>query len=188
MSTVMQVGPSNPSTVGGLGTNFKYFPATPGASIGVPSLNNGYLPIPGNNVSNGQSFTVRAAGNFAVGDVTSAVRMSLFPVTFISNFSTASIVPVPVFSLIAVGLANINTPYPWMLRIDLCGDTGSGLVQAQAAFGLMDGQTGGTPSSIVSGLSGINFSNSIPYGLVIGVAFTESNAGNTANCYQFGLF
>lgn len=26
MSTVMQVGPSNPSTVGGLGTNFKYFP------------------------------------------------------------------------------------------------------------------------------------------------------------------
>lgn len=188
MSTAMQISSSNPATVGGLGTNFKYFPATPGASIGVPSLNNGYLPIPGNNVYNGRSFTVRAAGNFAVGDVTSAVRINLYPVTFVNNWSTASIVPVQIYSLIAVGLANTNTPYPWMLRIDLCGDTGSGLVQAQAAFGLMDGQTGGTPSSIVSGLSGINFGSSIPYGLAIGVAFSVSNAGNTASCYQFGLF
>lgn len=186
-------------TVGGTGIGTKYFPTVPGASIGVASTNNGYLLVPANNVVNGQRMAVRATGNFAVGDITGAcptVTIGLYPVTFTGGLSTASIGATAIISQVSTLQANINALYPWALNADLSGDTGSGLVQALSGSIVCDGVAGSFSAALVTGLTKINFAPGstlpasgqvAPFGLVVGVTFSISEAGNTANMYQFDL-
>ena len=182
-------------TVGGTGVGIKYFPTVPGASIGVASTNNGYLLVPANNVVNGQRMSVRATGNFAVGDITGAcptVTIGLYPVTFTGGLSTASIGATAIISQVSALQANINALYPWALSVDLAGDSGSGLVQQLSGAIVIDGVNTNLTAGLVTGLSKINFGalpqgQTAPFGLVIGVTFSISEAGNTATMYQFDL-
>ena len=180
-------------TVGGTGVGIKYFPTVPGASIGVNSPNNGYLLVPANNVVNGQRTAVRATGNFAVGDITGAcptVTIGLYPVTFVGN--VASVGATAILSAVSTLQANINALYPWALIADLAGDSGSGLVQQLSGAIVIDGVNTNLTAGLVTGLSKINFGalpqgQTAPFGLVVGVTFSISEAGNTATMYQFDL-
>jgi hypothetical protein len=63
------------------------------------------------------------------------------------------------------------------------------LVTLYDPFILIDGTAGSTSGSVglVTGLTGINFSNPVPYGLVVGVTFSVSDASAAANMYQFSV-
>jgi len=186
-------------TVGGTGITTKYFPAVPGASIGVASVNNGYLLVPANNAVNGQRLAIRATGNFAVGDITGAcptVTIGLYPVTFTGGLSTASINSTAILSAVVTAQTNINALYPWALTADLAGDSGSGLVQVLSGAVVADGVNTSATAGLVTGLTKINFAPGAslpssgqvaPFGLVVGVTFSISEAGNTATMYQFDM-
>jgi len=184
------------SVVGGTGTTIKYFPSIPGASIGVASTNNGYILMPANNAVNGQRLNFTATGNFAVGDITGAcptVTLGVYPVTFTGGLSTAVIGSTAIVSAVSTTQANINALYPWALQLDFAGDTGSGLVQKLSGQLVMDGVSTSVTAGLITGLTGINYAPGstlpasgqvAPFGLVVGVTFSISEAGNTATMYQ----
>lgn len=191
----------NPVTVGGTGITIKYFPAAPGASIGVASLKNGILFVPDNGEANGQRITIKAGGNYLIGvDAPSAspsCTIGLYPVTFANATAVANSNPASTLASTAVIGAtaivsqtqtlNIVGAAPWALQVDLLGDSTSGLVQLCSGSIVMDGTAGTVTAGLVSGLSGINFSSVAPYGLVVGVTFSVSDAQASANMYQFYL-
>ena len=175
----------------------KYFPFVPGSSIGVNSSNNGYLLIPAGNIVNGQRLSIRATGNFAVGDLTGpcpTVTIGLYPVTFTGGLSTASIGSTAIVSAVSTTQANINAVYPWALIVDMAGDSASGLVQTLSGAIVIDGVNTSATAGLTTGLTKINFAPGTtlpasgqvaPFGLVVGVTFSVSEAGNTATLYQF---
>jgi hypothetical protein len=196
----------NPVTVGGTGTAIKYFPYLPGASIGVASTKSGFLMIPGNAEANAQRMEVRAVGNFSIGNnapaASPAVTLALYPVTFpdqiasIANSNanqqnTASTAVIGATAIVSQTFAaasdKVGTAQPWSLSAVLAGDSLSGLVQLVGGDIVMDGTAGTVTAGLVSGLSGINFSNVVPFALVIGVTFSVSDAAASANMYQFQL-
>lgn len=195
--TNLQVNGAQGVTVGGTGTAIKYFPFVPGSSIGVNSSNNGYLLIPAGNIVNGQRLSIRATGNFAVGDLTGpcpTVTIGLYPVTFTGGLSTASIGSTAIVSAVSTTQANINAVYPWALIVDMAGDSASGLVQTLSGAIVIDGVNTSATAGLTTGLTKINFAPGTtlpasgqvaPFGLVVGVTFSVSEAGNTATLYQF---
>jgi hypothetical protein len=203
--TNLLINGANPVTVGGTGTAIKYFPAVPGASIGVASLKNGILFVPGNGEGNSQRMAVRACGNFTIGTpgvgvASPAVTVALYPVTFpnsaaVANSnpsaqaltSTAVIGSTPIVTQTFAAASDAGGYYPWALTVDLQGDTLSGLVQQVAGNIVIDGTAGTFTPGLVTGLTGINFSNPVPYGLVVGVTFSVSDAQALSNMYQFDL-
>jgi hypothetical protein len=197
--TNLQVNGAQGVTVGGTGTSQKFFPFIPGASIGVNSSQNGYLLIPAGNIVNGQRLSVRATGNFAVGDLTGpcpSVTIGLYPVTFTGGLSTASIGSTAVISAVSTLQANINALYPWALIVDMAGDTGSGLVQTLSGAIVIDGVNTSATAGLTTGLTKINFAPGTtlpasgqvaPFGLVVGITFSVSDQGNTATMFQFDV-
>jgi len=179
----------NPVSVGGTGTAIKYFPIVPGASIGVASTKNGYLYVSGNGSANGQQLSVRASGNLNVGAgaVSSPlVTVGLYPVTFVGTVGT--IVSTAIISQQSTtAMEPTQAAIPWALNVNLIGDTLSGLVQAIGGAIAIDGTAGTFSTGLVTGLTAINFSNPIPYGVVVGVTFSQSESGNNANMYQFEI-
>jgi hypothetical protein len=177
----------------------KYFPFVPGSSIGVNSSNNGYLLIPAGNIVNGQRISVRGTGNFAVGDLTGpcpSVTIGLYPVTFTGGLSTASIGSTAVLSAVSTTQANVNAVYPWAFIVDMEGDTASGLVQTLSGAIVIDGVNTNATAGLTTGLTKINFAPGTslppsgqvaPFGLVVGVTFSVSDAGNTATLFQFDI-
>ena len=195
-------------TVGGSGTGTKYWPLQPGASIGVNSTKNGYLYIPGNGASNGQRLSVRATGNFQVGYGTACpnVTIGLYSVTFAGNVPsgtpTINATPVLISSSITAQTAD-QIAYPFSLVCDLAGDgtgtagpgnigdvvntNGSGLVQTLSGAIVVDGVNTNATAGLTSGLTGINFSSSVPFALLMGITFSQSDSGNSATLFQFDL-
>jgi hypothetical protein len=190
MSTISQVSWASPSVVGGVGTAVKIFPANPGSSIGVQSANPGLLPLPGNNAYNGKQFTVKATGNFQLGPGGACPQFSVG----LYWYSFTGTVPVsfpfgPIVSASAVTSfqGNDGVSYPWALRAVLAGDNASGLVQLILGSVAID-DTITTSSGLPNGLpSGINFAQPIPIAFGIGVSWSVSESGNSANMYEFAI-
>lgn len=185
---------SNPVSVGGTGTTVKYFPGAPGASIGVASTKNGFLFVPGANRANGQRLSVRACGSFQcpAADATSpAVTIGLYAGFNISpamNNSSTLTAPAPVISTLASYQEPAATPgvvaVPWVLTADLNADNDSELLQGNYAIQI---DNSSVQSGAITSVTGVLMSQDIPIGLLIGVTFSQTGAGNTAKMYQFDL-
>ena len=181
---------ANPTTVGGLGAAIKYFGNLPGPSIGVsnttPSSTSaaGQLLVPGNNQLNGQPFTVIAAGNILAG---SGGASESITVAIYANTGTVS---TPTYTTLATGAfaaeAFDNVAYPFYIKVDLCGDTQSGIVQGTQLV-VIDNVVETATAALTHALTGINFATNPPFGLVCGVTFATTETGNSANLYRFSI-
>jgi len=184
-----QVNGLFPSVVSSNTAAVQYFPRLLGSSIGVQSVAPsstsaaGQLVVPGNNEVNGQQFSVILGASFldGSGDPSATATLSLY-----ANTGT---VTSPTYTL----LGSATTAAPLVtgaqdisLEFKLFGTTASGILQ-----GTYSGTKG--PGTIVSGaeitntLSGINFGNSVPLGLVAAATFSTANASNVAKLYQFQI-
>jgi hypothetical protein len=175
----------------------------PGSSINVASTRNGYLFIPGNGMANAQRMSVRAGGTFAIGNdaptASPAVTIAAYPVTWPAgnpsasnpSSSLADNAVIGTTAIVSQQLATSNiklaTGLPWALLFDLEGDSSSGLVQLLSGNIIMDGTAGTVTAGLVSGLSAINFSLPVPFGIVFGVTFSVSDPLATASLYQADL-
>jgi hypothetical protein len=188
-----------PSTVGGTGVAIKYFPNIPGASIGVNNVTpsatsaNGQLAIPSNNRLNGQYFTVLASGDFEVGSGGACPSATIALYANVGTILTPSYVTLATTGAITTQ-ALTGAFYPWYIVCDLQGSTNSGIVQGKFAS-MVDG-TSVVSATLTNNLSGINFNGASPatpaglvmqppFGLVIGITFSVSEPGNSANLYEF---
>ena len=179
-------------TVGGSSTSVQYFPAVPGASIGVASPNYGIIAVPGSGRANGQNLSVRAVGNaVAPNDGTSPTfTVGLYAVINPSIVSNAMNLPTSpsVVSLAvptphaAAGLG--ITPFPWNFNAILNADTASGILQGTYSVQI---DNAAPVTGQISSQSGINMGNTIPFALLIGVTFSQSSAQNSATMFQFSL-
>lgn len=188
-----QVNGNFPVTVGGTGTAIKYFPApsrnfTAGAGLTPSSTNaNGQLNVPGNNRLNAQWFEVVAAGNFEVGagGACPSVTIGVYA-------QTSAILTSPSYTLLAttgaITTQNLDGVfYPWVIQMQLEGDSGSGLLQGRFSSIVNNVNTSTQNIPLSSNLSGLNFAAEPVFGLVVGVTFSVSEAGNSANMYEFQL-
>jgi hypothetical protein len=185
-----QVNGLFPSVVGGTGTTVKYFPrvlGTAGPNGGqsvAPSTTSaaGQLAVPGNSSVNGQLFNVELAASFGndSGDPSGTVELALY-----ANTGTVSS---PSYTKIATTGAATPAAQPLhaALRVSLIGDSKSGIVSGFQTGVKGDG-TLVTLAALTAGLTGINFANGLPFGLVAGVVFGSSDASNTASLYQFQI-
>lgn len=206
MQTINQlnVNGSNPSTVGGTGTTQKIFPYVPGPSIGVaatatsPYYGVGAIALPGSARLNGQQFTISASGNFEVGSggTCPSVTFVLLAATSLANLKAGTYTQLGTSG--AITTQNLTgTFYPWLLNFDLQGDTASGVVQGNGYF-----QVDGTwaPTTVGNGavgimgtttgfnqLSGVSFTNENTVFFAVGVTYSVSESGNSANMYEFKL-
>ena len=182
---------ANPSTVGGTGTAIKYFPNLPGPSIGVANTtpsstsSSGQLLVPGNNQLNGQPFSVLASGNITAG---SGGGSTTITVAIYAN--TAAVGVTPSYTTLATGsfAAEVvdGVAYPFSIKMELEGDSGSGIVQG-TQFVLIDNVVETATAAISHALTGINFATNPPFGLVCGVTFGTSESGNSASLYRFSI-
>jgi hypothetical protein len=186
-SNFFLVNGNNGVSVGGLGTGIMYFPANAIVNLnGLTTSNLAYLPIP-QNMLNGQQFTVKAGGNFEVGagGTCPAVTIGLYPVTYVGT--TPTIGSTAIISYQSTLQNNDSVFYPWAINVEFSGDTATGLVQQCNGSMMVDGTNTNLTAGLVTGLSGINFSNPVPFGFIVGAQFSVSEAGNLANLYQFAL-
>jgi hypothetical protein len=186
-----QVNGLFPATVGGSGSVVKYFPRLLGTSIGVESVApsatnaNGQLVVNGNNALNGQWFEVLIGGNILAGnsDSSTNVEVALYA-------QTSTVLTSPTYTKIAttgaVSMPFSNTNYVFALKVQLIGDSASGVVR-----GLQKSVVGSaawsSEATLTANLSGVNFGSQAPFGLVVGVTFTDSDAANLASLYQFQI-
>lgn len=195
-----------PSTVGGTGTAIKYFgrnaafaagatwtsPATPSSTSAA-----GAMIVPADLKLNGQLMEIVAAGAFlpsAAITSSETVKVEVYAVT-----GTQS---APVYTL----LADINggfAPgtdgiwYNFYFDIELQGNNRSGIVG-----GFYTSQVNNTQERnnavLQNSLTGITFGNLTnanaqpsslggPFGVVVGVTFSQSDAGNKAELYEFSI-
>lgn len=185
-----QVNGLNPSVVGGTGTTVKYFPRLLGSSIGVESVapsatsSAGQLVVNGFSILNAQWFRVQVGGEIVSGVSDSSVtaEIALYAQTAAAN-------AVPVYTKIATTGALTaplaSTAFAFGLDVDLLGDTASGVVRGfqRAIFGANNIAS----ASLTNNLSGINMGAAVPFGLVVGVTFGSSDAGNSASLRQFQI-
>jgi hypothetical protein len=179
---------ASPVTVGGTGTTAKFFPAVPGASIGVASTAVGYVYIPGNNAVNGQAMTVNVVGSYTL-DATDAssptVTVELVATT---NPTAAS----PTYTVIcttgAVSTTGIGVASDsFKISASIFGDNVSGLVSGNYTA-IMNGALKNTPPTILTNnLTSIVFSNAVPFALAVRVTFSVTGAKNSSSLYQFSL-
>lgn len=198
-ATQLLINGANPVTVGGTGTAVKYFPAAPGASIGAASNSYGFIFVPGASRANGQIVEVRASGNFICppADATSpAVTIGLYAsfnllpgrVNPSSLVNSASLSPALAISTLASYQEPAATPgvvaVPWKLKASLNADNDSELLQGDYSIQVDNGslQTGA-----ITSVAGVLMSQDIPFGLLIGVTFSQTGAGNLAKMFEFGM-
>ncbi len=184
-----QVNGLFPSTVGGSGTAIKYFPRLLGSSIGVdsvaPSATSaaGQLVVNGNNALNGQWFDVFAGGDVVSGAADSSVTVE------VALYANTGTVTSPSYTKIATTAAQTasltGTSYNWSIKCALFGTTASGVVRG-TQYSIL-GTTQSALASLTANLSGINFGNATPFGLVVGVTFGSSDASNSAAMNQFQI-
>lgn len=197
-----------PSNVGGTGTSVKYFGRNAAYAAGatwtspaVPSSTSakGALIVPGDNKLNGQEFTVSAGGDFftGAGGTSETITIALYAVTGTLTSPTYTILATS--GAYSPGIDQIS--YSWLLKASLFGTNNSGVVGGTqqvivnntvqtATAGLTNSLTGisfgevpalsSSPNQVQSSLGG-------PFGLVVGVTFGASEAGNSANLYQFSI-
>lgn len=201
-----------PSTVGGTGTAIKYFgrnaafaagatwtsPATPSSSNA-----NGALIVPADNKLNGQVLDVIASGAFlpsAAITSSETVKVELYAVT--GTFAS------PTYTLLA-DISGGFAPgvdgiwYNFYFDVELQGNNRSGIVGGFYSSIVNNGSSGNPQRNNVAlqnSLTGIVFGTQTPatpnqvpgalggpFGLVVGVTFGQSDAGNKAELYEFSV-
>jgi len=183
------VNGSNPSVVGGTGTTVKYFPRLFGGfdvQSTAPSAtsNAGQLVVPGNNTLNAQWFDVLVGGRILSGVADSSVtaKVSLYAQTAAAG-ATPSYTEIATTGLLTAPLE--NTSYAFGLKVSLFGESASGVVR-----GFQSGILGAnniSAGNLTNNLSAINFANAAPFGLVVGVTYSNSDAGNAGYLNQFQI-
>ena len=180
-------------TVGGTGATIKYFPAVPGASIGVANNNYGWLFVPGTNRANGQSLRVIASG-VATLDAAGSPSAT-FTLAAAKNLTSkynpnAQPSAAPAVSLTAIAApvhaaSGLLGSFPWSFEANLNADSTSGILQGRFTS-VIDGvvENDNTATTLVTG---VDMSQPTPLGFVFGVTFSVSEAGNSATMYQFSL-
>jgi hypothetical protein len=162
-----------PSTVGGLLTTVKYFPAL--GNNAVPAT----LPIPSSAL--GQQMLIRASGNIFVHGTSPTLNFILAstatPLSFSGNTTLATIA-----SPVALTTA---TYYPFALEIKAQGDTTSGIIQLYGATFVCNGVS--STVTLTQALTGESFGSGNAANLVFGVTFGVSDALNAANLMEFEL-
>lgn len=198
------VNGSFPSTVGGLGSTIKYFGRNVAFNAGaswtsplVPSTTNakGLMLVPGDNKLNGQPFDVVASGDFTPGAAAGSETVTLVIQAVTGTLASPVYTTLASSGAFAPGVDGIA--YNFLLKASLLGSNNSGIVggvqlslvnntySAAAALansltGISFGVSGTSPNQVPGALGG-------PFGLVVGVTFSGSNALNAANLYQFSL-
>ena len=184
----------NPSTVRSLGlTGILYFPR-PNASLVVSpstpsaSFAAGQLAVPGNNSLNGIEFTVKLSGLITTG-LNSTV-------TVILQANTLTVATPSYITLVSGTTGSLAAgTYPFLLNVELEGDSSSGIVQGYYNLFVNGARVGAANNALANSLSGISFNPagqngfpqngySVPFGLVAAVQFGSSIAG-TASLYRF---
>lgn len=189
-----------PSTVGGTGTTVKYFgrntanaagatwvaaPATPSSTSPV-----GALWVPGDNRLNGQRFYVNACGSVleASGASSEVVTIALYGVT--------GTLAAPVYTALAT--ANYIDPIPgvavnFSIRAALIATTDSGVVGGTQQI-ILNNTVSQAEAALANSLSSINMGSGnsslyqgSPFGLVVGITFALSFAGNSAKLNEFNI-
>ncbi len=194
-----QVNGQFPATVGGLGNTVKYFgrnvPSAAGASwVAAPLTPSSTSPVGalwlfGENRLNGQLIEVVATGDFIPAAVATSetVEIAIYGVT--GTLAAPTYTKLATTGAYAPGVDGIA--YNFMIRMNLVGDTNSGIVGG-TQFALVNNTLQTATAALTNSLTGINFNTgnpnlyqSAPFGLVVGVTFGASNAANKANLYQF---
>lgn len=193
-----QVNGLFPSKVGGTGTAIKYFPRLLGSSIGVapatPSATNatGQLAVPGNSELNGALWKVSLGAN--VLDFTGGTTYNFILQANVGSIASPSYTTIASTGLIGAAAA---TPVVVAFKVNLQGDTASGNV-AGFYTAVANNVVVKNNVALDAQLTGINFNaapstqnpqvgNATPFGLVAGVLFSTSVAGNAASLYQFQI-
>ena len=200
-----QISGTYPVTVGGTGVTAKYFPNVSGlinTTGTAPSATSaaGQLDVPGRNILNGQQFEIRASGNFEVGSGGACPNVLI---ELVANTGTVSS---PTYTVIAnsgeITAQNLTgTYYDWFVRATVQGSTQSGTLQGSYLFmadGVIENSTPKTLDHTLTGLvfgptaaqaQSSNQSQTDPvFGLLVRVTFSISEAGNSANMFEFGLY
>jgi hypothetical protein len=199
---------SSPSTVGGTGTGVLYFQPPPSQNlwnVGAPGVNasatsnqiggtvsgtnaTGQLSVPGRAVLNGQRFDLQASGNILFGageaSTTGAIKIYLNSAQGYAGFATPTYHDLLGTNVEFSNVALDNVYYPWTVSLTVEGDSLSGIVQGTYSA-LLNGSL--VASAAFTSVTGINFNAEPAFGFVIGVQFGASNAGNTANLYEFQI-
>ncbi len=196
--TNLLINGSTSVSVGGTGTSVKYMPANPGASINAASNTYGFLFVPGANRMNGQQMVVRATGSFqcpAADSTSPAVTIGLYGAFNLTNrvnpsqqLNSANLSPALSISTLASYQEPAASPgvvaVPWNLTALLNCDNDSELLQGSYTIQV---DNGSVQSGAITSVAGVLMSQDIPIGLLIGITFSQSFAGNTAKMYQFDL-
>ena len=196
-----------PSTVGGTGTAIKYFGRNAAFAAGAtwtspvtPSSTNanGALIVPADNKLNGQLLEVVASGAFLPGTtITSSetVKVELYAVTGTLTSPTYTLLADIGASAFAPGVDGIW--YNFSFDVLLQGNNDSGIVGGvytsvvnntvernnvalqNSLTGIVFGQNG-TVNAVPGALGG-------PFGLVVGITFSQSGSDNKGKLYEFSI-
>lgn len=199
-----QINGTFPVTVGGTGTSAKYFPAPSGlinTTGTAPSATSaaGQLPVPGRNILNGQTFKIKAAGNFEVGSGGACPGVTIEVVANTGTITSPSYTVIGTSgSITAQNLT--GTFYDWYFDFDVQGSTGSGTLQGRYSA-VIDTTVVRNNVTLTNTLSGLSFgptasqaqsSNQTTtdpvFGLLVRVTFSVSESGNSANLFEFGCY
>jgi hypothetical protein len=195
-----------PAQVGGTGTTVKYFGRNQAYNAGAtwtspltPSSTSaaGLMVVPPDNKLNAQLLDVVASGSF-------------FPSSAITSSETVNVAVYAVTGTIAsptyTSLGDIATYSPgvdgiwynFSIELSLFGSNDSGIVGgvynsfvnntqqrnnvvlANSLTGIVFGQSTSSPNQTPGALGG-------PFGLVVGVTFSQSDAANKARLYEFSI-
>jgi len=175
----------NPLVVGGTGVGVKIFPDASGWPSGT-----GFSPPTGishaavvytSSSTEGQQFTILAAGNLYVHGTSPTVLFGLYKGSSLTSTSNTLVAACAATSLTTAA------SYPFSLSIKGQGDANSGLIQFGSANLLLNGvavtftvQASGIPLTAQDLLL-----NSVPF--CLGVQFGPSDTLNKANLQQFQL-
>ncbi len=194
-----------PSTVGGTGTSVKYFGRNAAFAAGatwtspaVPSSSNasGLMVVPTDLKLNGQLLEVVAAGAFFP---SSAITSS--ETVTVGVYAVTGTIASPTYTLLgdstafAPGVDGIW--YNYSFDILLQGNNDSGIVGGVYSA-VVNNTVTRNNVALSNSLTGISFGQSGvvngvqggvggPFGLVVGVTFSQSDANNKAKLYEFSI-
>jgi hypothetical protein len=161
----------------------------------TPNANSsqGGLSVPGGSLFDGVMFSALASGSilFGAGEASTTGKVGIYA-TLVSladqgNVSSSNF-QAPNYQTLGEitisGQNNDGISYPWFLRLDMCGNTTSGLLQI-TKYGQINGTV--TAPTTQASLTGVDFSRDIVMQIVCGVTFGATNSGNAGTLNLFSL-
>jgi hypothetical protein len=194
-----------PSTVGGTGTSVKYFgrnaafaagatwtsPATPSSTNA-----NGAMIVPADLKLNGQLMEIVASGAFLPSSaITSSETVTVTVYAVTGTLTSPTYTAIADSTAFAPGVDGIW--YNFSFDILLQGSNDSGIVGGVYSA-VVNNTVERNNVAISNSLTGISFGNLTnanagapslggPFGLVVGVTFSQSDAKNSAKLYEFSI-